>query len=90
MLDFMSERFGIEEHPCMLKINKHALVSSDGFETGKMKFYADPLFTQKYGTIAVFTDSAIPTKLIDDEVVCFKFDIYKNALKDKTISLKDV
>lgn len=90
MLDFMSERFGIEEHPCMLKINKQALVSSDSFKSGKMKFYVDPMFTQKYGTIALFTDIVIPAKLLDDEVVCFKFDAYKNVLKDKTIKLRDL
>ena len=56
----------------------------------EMKFYVDPMFTQKYGTIALFTNSVIPAKLIDDEVVCFKFDLYKNTLKDKTISLKDL
>lgn len=90
MLDFINERFGIEEHPCMLKVNKQVLVSSNGFKTGKLKFYVDPMFTQKYGTIALFTDTTIPAMLIDDEVICFKFDIYKNVLKDKTIHLKDL
>jgi hypothetical protein len=77
MLDFMSERFGSMERPCMLRMPKQRIIELDGFKTGEMKFYVDPMFTQRYGTIALFTDKAIPADVIDDEVVCFKFDLHK-------------
>lgn len=90
MLEFMSERFKLDEKPCLLKISKRRLVELDEFKNGKMKFYVDPMFTQKYGTIAIFTTEAVPASLIDNDVVCFKFDLYKNALKDKIIKMSEV
>lgn len=73
---------------CMVKVDKNKLVSSLEFKTGKMLFYVDPMFSKEFGKTAVFTDSRIPVKFIDDIVIMFR-RIGKRFVKCGTVKMSD-
>lgn len=73
---------------CMVKVDKNKLVSSSEFKTGKMLFYVDPMFGKEFGKTAVFTDSRIPVKFIDDIVIMFR-RIGKRFVKCGTVKMSD-
>ena len=69
--------YGITRSPggfCILSIDSDRLKSDPLFKSGKMKFYADPLFTPDdtddvIDSVALFTYSNVRPGLIDDDVV---------------------
>lgn len=91
MLIFMKERFGksSDANLIMLRINREKLMSSSEFKSGEMPFYVDPMFDESFGKTAVFTDSPIPVKFINDTAIMFRH-AGKQFVKCGTIKLSDV
>lgn len=75
IMQFMKERFkeSTSKILCLLEIDKKdilKLVEDDD----KVVFFQDPMFRKHTRGMAVFTEIAIPAKIFNDRVVCFKIE----------------
>lgn len=74
IMTFIEEKANVSRYDemCLLRVDGKKLMSSPEFKSGKMLFYVDPMFSEKFNKTAIFTDSPIPVKFIDDAAVVFK------------------
>lgn len=90
ILDYIRSKFKDSNEACVLKIKSSNLMKYEPYSSGKMLFYADPMFSSlEKPANAIFTYNTISPALIENDILKLKLSMpFGDILEEKIISLK--